>query len=303
MPTKTGKPIRMIKGSGANARTHYSCGVIERARATGVNILIARQDEDGEMIEVEVPPKMVHRPGFTESYGEAHELAGVGKYVAALSANGKRVTGAQHVNPYLHDSLSNATIVEVLKQNIGPGKLRGLRARVAQNSESGVHLLWEGKRNADGFLPGAESDWLTADEIWDLAREANPALLKTLQSSKSGRRGVTSHKSAKEKFITNLNVLRRATCVVDVSTGEREWRGGATPYSKPLEQSGFAIDMRFLTYGVDKNGDDLAEYFYRMVIGRLEPHILRKTEWSYEGSKSTIAFKNDRARQEVQRAA
>ena len=99
-----------------------------------------------------------------------------------------------------------------------------------------------------------------------------------------------------------LDVLRRATCVVHVANGEREFCGGATPYSKPLEQCGIALDKRFLTYGV-KNGDEFGDYFYRLVLGRPEPHILPRASWQYETPSSRVAFKDDAARRAARKAS
>ena len=121
-----------------------------------------------------------------------------------------------------------------------------------------------------------------------------------LRKSKSGRKGVT-HKPARQKFVDDLDVIRRATCVVNDATGERQLRGGATPYAYPLEQVEFAIDKRWLTDGWE-NGDETGRYYYRLATGRREPHTLSHTAWRYEGDTSRIAFLNDKVRQLVQRA-
>ncbi|MHA2279552.1 MAG: hypothetical protein ACXAC5_01485 [Promethearchaeota archaeon] len=258
------------------------------------------------MSERPAKPRMVHRPDLLGSFAESHESAGQGKYIdhaAFPNGNQQRVVGAQHVNPYLRDDGAYATIVETFKRSIGVKRLSQMTARVTQNRQAGTHLLWEGKRNADGFCMDAESAWMTAEEVWKRAVKLNPDLLKILRKSRSGRKGVRAHKSAKEKFFGDLDVLRRATCVVDVSTGEREYRGGATPYSKPLEQVGFAIDRRFLTYGVDAEGNELGQYYYRMVIGRAEPHSLSRVSWAYEDLSSKVAFKDEAARRKVRAAA
>lgn len=294
------KALRMIRGRGAVAVTHYSCGVVRRAKRDGVKIVVMRKGK-----EVVIDARQVCRDDLKAVYGDTHELAGQGKFIA-LEAYPKgdtsHIVGAQHVNPYLRESGPYATIIEVLKNSIGMRVLSRLRGTFANGFSSGAHILWAGKRNGDGFLPGACSDWFTAEEIWDLACEANPDLLKNLRKSKSGRKGA-SHKSAQEKFVVDLDVLRRATRVIHVADGELEYCGGATPYSKPLEQCGFAIDKRFLTYGVDANGDEVGQYYYRLVVGRPEPHVLRRSDWQYEGISSVVAFKSDKAKQIVRKAS
>lgn len=297
------KALRMIRGTGENAVTYYSCGVVRQAKRDGVKILVVRRDKNGKKEEVEIDPRQVHREDPLAVYGETHDLAGQGKFIAleAFPKGDKtRVVGAQHVNPYLRDEGAYATIIETLKNNVGVAAMSRLRGSVHHGRVPGTHVLWDGRRNSDGFLTC--SDWFTREEIWDMSREFNGDLLRILRKSKSGRKGA-SHKSAKEKFFGNLDVLRRATCVISVTDGEREFRGGATPYSKPLEQMGFAIDRRYLTYGVDKDGNEVGQYYYRLVIGRSEPHVLSRTNWQYEGVASTIAFKDDKARKAVRKAS
>lgn len=290
------KALRMIRGKGENAVTHYSCGVVEQARTDGVKILVIRRGK-----EVAIDPRQVHREDLQAVYGDTHDLAGQGKFIA-LEAYPKgdetRVVGAQHVNPYLREDGAYATIIEVLKDNIGMATLSRLRGSISRGRNPGTHILWEGSRSADGFL--ATSEWFTREEIWEMACAFNPDLLKILRKSKSGVKGA-SHKSAKAKFYGNLDVLRRATCIVHVVDGEREFCGGATPYSKPLEQSGFALDQRFLTYGVDADGEELAQHYYRLVIGRPEPHVLPRKRWKYEGVTSAVAFKDDASKRALRR--
>lgn len=300
----TKKALRMIRGKGEDAVTHYSCGVVEQAKVDGVNILVVRRDrKTGQKRAVATSPRQVHREDLLAVYGDTHELAGQGKFVSleAFPKGDKiRVVGAQHVNPYLRDEGAYATIIEVLKDNIGTEILSRLRGSIAHGRTPGPHILWEGRRNKDDFLTCSE--WFTKEELWDGARDFNEDLLKILRKSKSGRKGV-DHKPAKEKFFGNLDVLRRATCVIHATDGEREFCGGATPYSKPLEQCGFAIDKRFLTYGVDEDGNEVGQYYYRLVIGRPEPHILPRTRWQYEGPTSAVAFKDDKARGAVRKAS
>lgn len=292
------KALRMIRGSGESAVTHYSCGVVDEAKKNGVNILVVKRGARTGKKEVQRKPRRVHRDPL-DVFGETHELAGQGKYIALEAfprGDKSQVVGAQHVNPYLRDDGAYPTIVEVFKRNIGNATLSKLRAKVTRSRHAGTHLLWQGRRSGDGAV--AVSDWFTEEQVWERAQKLNPELVRMLRKSKSGRKGA-KHRSAKEKFFHDLDVLRRATCVVDVTTGELEYRGGATPYSKPLEQCGFAIDKRFLTTGVDANGDETGQYFYRLVIGRPEPHVLPRVSWQYEGLASTVAFLDAKARKAV----
>lgn len=287
----------MIRGKGANAVTHYSCGVVEQARTDGVKILVMRRGK-----EVAINPRQVHRD-LQAVYGDTHEYAGLGKFIAVEAypkGDQTRVVGAQHVNPYLREEGAYATIIETLKEDIGLAILARMRGSISHGRNPGTHILWEGLRNADGFL--AASGWFTKEEIWDMACAFNPDLLKILRKSKSGVKGA-SHKSAKAKFFGNLDVLRRATCVVHVVDGRREFCGGATPYSKPLEQCGFALDKRFLTCGVDADGSELCDYFYRLVVGRPEPHVLSRKSWQYEGVTSVVAFKDAAVKLAVRKAS
>lgn len=297
------KALRMIRGKGDNAVTHYSCGVVRQAKQDGVKILVVRRDrKTGKKRFVAREPRQVHRDDLLAEYGETHELAGQGKFIAHEAfpkGDQTRVVGAQHVNPYLRDEGAYATIIETLKDDIGVTALSRLRGSIAYGRNPGTHILWDGKRNRDGFL--VASGWFTKEELWDMACHHNGDLLRILRKSKSGRKGA-SHKSAREKFFVNLGVLRRATCVIHVVDGEREFCGGVTPYSKPLEQCGFAIDKRFLTFAVDKNGQELGQYYYRLVVGRPEPYVLPRTSWKYEGITSTVAFKDDNARKALRKA-
>lgn len=298
------KPLRMIRGKGDNAVTLYSCGVVEQAKRDGVKILVIRKDKKtGRKKEVATDARRVHRKDLLATYGETHDLKGRGKFIdLAAFPNGDRtrIVGAQHVNPYLRDEGAYATIVEVLKKDIGKTTLSRLGGSFHHGRHTGTHILWDGRRNSDDFL--VCSNWFTREEILEMSLAFNPDLLRNLRKSKSSREGV-SHKSAKDKFFGNLDVLRRATCVVQAIDGEREFCGGVTPYSKPLEQCGFSIDKRFLTYGVDENGNEAGRYYYRLVIGRPEPHVLPRILWQYEGLTSTVAFKDDAARRAVRKIA
>ena len=297
------KALRMIRGRGENAVTHYSCGVVEQAKENGVKVLIVRRNKKtGKKEEFEADARQVHRDPLAV-YSETHELAGQGKYIALKAfpkGDKSRVIGAQHVNPYLRDEGAYVTIIETLKDNIGVAAMSRLRGSFCTGRVPGTHILWDGRRNSDGFL--VASDWFTKEELWDMACRFNTDLLRILRKSKSGRKGA-SHKSARDKFFGNLDVLRRATCVISVTDGEKDWTGGRSPYGKPLEQMEFAIDKRFLTYGVDKDGNEAGQYYYRLVIGRSEPHVLTRTNWQYEGITSTVAFKDDKARKAVRKAS
>lgn len=296
--------LRMVRGSGAGTVTHYNAGVIEEAKENGVAILVAETDKrTGKVRIVARWPRMVHRPKLTAVFGDTHSQAGEGKYIALGAypngdASSKVVIGAQYVNPYLKANGCYATIVQVFQSSmIGLGKLRANICRTRSKSD---HLIWEGRRNSDGFL--VASEWLTPEEIWDTANKLNPSLQRVLRKSKSGRKDVTHRKSPKEKFFADLDVMRRATRVVDAATGEVIYSGGATPYAAPLEQSGFAIDRRYLSYGVDKDGVEQGRYYYRMVVGRPEPHYLPKPSWAHEGFNSTVAFLNKAAQAKIRKA-
>lgn len=302
--TKVGSPqlsdrgaLKMFKGSGSRAVTHYNCGVVDDARRAGVNLWIMRNGK-----KVIAPPKRVHRD-ITGVYGEHHGRADEGKYISVegyTDQSYKVVKGAQWVNPFLAESARcNHTIVATLQKDAGIKALSALKADVKHSREMGHFLVWRGKRDFDGNL--VASPWRTGAELWDLARKFNPALELFLRQSSSPQKGAKRHLSAKEKFIQNIEVLRRATVVIHVTTGEREFSGGATPYSKPLEQCGMAIDARYLTTGVDSDGNEIGEYHYRMVWGRPEPRPLLYREWLYEGGNSRYAFLNDAIRNLVKK--
>ena len=302
MPSTKHAPIPMIRGRGGpNAVTHYSCGAVDKAKKLGVKLIVIGKNGKEELAE----PRTVHRPELLGQYCDTHKKSGEGKYInskAFPQGNQRVVVGAQYINPYLREQGPYYSAVEVFLNSIGKRRLAQCSSQVAQGFIPGTHLLWDGKRNADGFLPGVASEWMNKEDLWKQAIEISPELQKILRKSKSGRKDIKVRKTAQEKFFDDINVLRRATVVVDISTGEREYRGGKTPYSKPLEQMGFAIDKRYLTYGVDEDGEELAQHYYRMVVGRSEPHVLRKAAWTYEGVDSKIAFKDEAARRKYRQA-
>ncbi|KKK48329.1 hypothetical protein LCGC14_3146200, partial [marine sediment metagenome] len=49
----------MIRGSGEDAVTHYSCGVVDEAKKTGVNIIVVKRDSHGKKKDVERKPRKV----------------------------------------------------------------------------------------------------------------------------------------------------------------------------------------------------------------------------------------------------
>lgn len=290
----TGKgALDMVRGKGSGRTTFYNCGIIERARENGVAIRILQGGK-----ETLAQPRMVHRPDLTGTFGATHERAGQGKYIEgdAISMRGDRkiVTGAQNVNPYLVDECYR-TIVEAFHRSAGRSALGELTAVVETSQADGEHLEWQGKRSVDDAL--VVSPWLTREQLWSLAQKVNDELVAVLRSSKSQRRGVKEHLNTKAKFFQNLDVLRRSRRTFHVATGEIEQGGGATPYSMPLEQCGFAIDMYFLTTGFDEAGNEVGEYFYRMAYGRSTPWSLYKREWAGLDVSSQIAYLNETIRQ------
>lgn len=301
------KALCMTKGSGDNAVTHYNAAIAVAAKEQSVAVLIAKSDPNTGKVKI-VPrsPRIVHRPDLCGKFCDTHEQAGEGKYIHLDAYPGgdpssRVVRGAQHVNPYLKNDGVGATIVNVFRNNIGKPILAKLKAVVSHTRERGDHLLWEGRRDPDGCV--AASDWMTEEQIWKLACKSNSGLLGMLRKSKSARRGVETRKSAKGKFLIDLNVLRRATRTVDAATGDVKHTGGYTPYAAPLEQCGYAIDRRYLTFGVDANGVELAQYYYRMVIGRSSPYPLPKKSWATLGTDSSTAYLNKRSQKIAQRAA
>lgn len=285
--------LSMIQGRGGNRATVYNCAIIERARAAREKVRILQGGK-----EVSAPARMVHRHQITATYGAGHGLAEQGKYIdqSAISGSGENriVTGAQHVNPYLVEDGSYHAIVAAFHKLAGRS-LNNLVAKIVTTREDGEHLEWNGRRVSDDAL--VVTDWVTMEELWNTAQEVNSSLVSGLRRSKSQRDDVNEHLSAKEKFAQNVHVLRRSRRTFRVATGETELGGGATPYSMPLEQCGFAIDMYYMTTGFDNDGNEVGEFFFRMAYGRSTPWSLYKRDWAGLGPESTIAYRNERLRQ------
>ncbi len=290
--------LNMIRGSGENKYTFYSCGVIEQARSERVPVRVI---ENGK-VKIK-QPRMVHRPGITETFSAMHSRADDGKYIAqsALSSDGKSVTGAHLVIPYLLGRGSYHTIVEAFHKLIGRARLSGLKAPISRNRPDGEYLTWQGKRTKEDAV--VVSPWVTREALWNLARSLNPKLVRQLNAVQSQRKDVGEHLSSRDKFFQNLDVLRRARRGFLIATGNEEFRGGSTPYSLPLEQCGFAIDMFWLTTDVDSNGDETGGYFYRMVVGRSVPQILYRRQWVGLDYTSAFAYFNADVQMKAKRAA
>lgn len=282
--------LRMIVGTGDRARTHYNCDIVDKARENGVNLIVMRNGK-----EVVASPRRVHRD-LTGVYGEHHPRADEGKYIdvdAYTDETYRHIVGAQFVNPFLADSdryRCNRTIVEAFQRSAGATTMAALKADVKQSKELCGHLIWIGNRDFDGGV--AYSPWLTLISLWNLARKVNPQLEDFLRKSRSPQKGAKRHLSAKEKFLQNIEVLQRATVVIDATTGTRRFVGGTTPYALPLMQSGMSIDARYLTTGVNTDGDEVGEYHFRMVWGRSEPRPLLKRLWAYEDQDSRYAYRS-----------
>jgi hypothetical protein len=285
----------MFVGGAKNPRTRYNCGVIEEARKARVKVLRG-PSKFGD-------PRQLHRPDLMGKFSAAHERAGEGKYVdnAAVSADGRKVIGAQFVNPYLANDGSYRMIVATFHSLTGKKNLNGLESSVEYNREDSTHLVWKGKRNSDDAV--VMSPLVTEEELYAAAVRLNKKLAAKLRRSKSPRKGVKHHLGSFEKFKQNLDVMRRARHIRNIATGEiDEDTGGATPYAMPLEQCGFAIDMLFLTVGVDENGNEIGKTFYRMAYGRGTPHVLTYSDWLGEDINSKVAFKDEKARAAVKKA-
>ncbi len=297
-------PLRMIRGSGERAVTYYSCGTIERACKDKRNIVVVKHNsKTGKMRTITTKPLMKHRRSIGATFNPAHERAGEGKFInldAFTNDARTRIMGAQHVNPFLHGKKPYAVIVEAFKSDIGLRLLSPLKAGLKWTWADADHLIWDGRRLVGECI--VASGWMTADEIWEAALKLNPELLKRLRETSSGRKDVRVYAKARVKFINDLDVIRRARCVINMRNGERRISGGATPYGLPLEQVGMAIDKAFLTRQV-VNGKEVAEYHWRLVIGRREPYTLSEADWWYEDSTSEIAYLDDKIRRAAQRAA
>jgi hypothetical protein len=291
--------LDFTRGQGQNRVTFYKCGVLEIARRDQLPLRVV--DKNGS-IRLIPPDRMVHRPQLDDQYGDAHELSGQGKYISNDAINGqgtsRTVTGAHSVNPYLAEEGSYHTIIQCF-HHLAKSRIARLTARFARDRINGQHLLWQGAAKVDGAI--AVSDWITEEDLWELANKLNPGLKALLRKSKAAiRKGVKKHETPRTKFSNNLNVLRRARRTFRIATGETEYRGGETPYGVPLEQCGFAIDMFFLTTGIDAQvGQEEGEYHYRLAYGRNTPWALYYRDWQGMGTTNRIAFLNNKVRAEV----
>lgn len=288
------RPIKMIKGSGENAFTLYNCKAVEEAFDNDQKLLVVRTRK-GVASEVEIKPHIVHKRSLRDVYGDTHPNAGKGKYIdlsAYTDKHHQNIVGAHLVHPYLPKDGCYFAIVNTLQGMVSDKKqLRDLSGEIHFSAEKGEHIVWEGERNDDGFL--VASPWMTEKELWAACVNAVPSLASKLRKGNF---------SPRQKFRSALQVLNRAVEVVDIVTGNVENRGGVTPYSKPLEQCGFAIDRRYLTNGYSTSTGDSAEYYYRLVVGRSEPHNLMRSQWWYLTKDNPQAFVSAQAQREYNKA-
>lgn len=303
--------IRMIKGTGQNAVTQYHCGKINKARKNGVNVLVARKHKETGKIE-EVPAKAtLHHRDITAVYGDTHLRAGEGKFVnnKAFNKNRTKVFGAQHVNPYLPGGVEDGrarcyyAIIETFKKIAGLTALSKLSGKViyGADTEFGDHITWTGRRDSDGLLISARP--MTEEGTWQATLKAFPEILKMLRTSKSSLKSVAAYKSAREKFLTDLDVVTRSSLTTDLSTGITEITGGRTPYGFPLQQVEFTLDKRFLTSSVNADGSEEAQYYYIFGVGRKDSHTLPTKSWRHEGMDSQVAFLTPRKSRSKKSAA
>lgn len=285
--------LDMTRTKGGNTYTYYQCGVIDQARDSKVGIRIIKRGKP-----FLTTARRVHRQSLTDTFGDPHDNAGQGKYIKASAIEGKVVTGAQNVNPYLATEGSYAASITALQSRISPrGAIGKLVADLHKNRADGEHLVWRGRVNSEtGAL--LVSDWLTAAELYEIACEIAPSLPKRLRAQKSQVEGVEEHLTPLAKFEQNLNVMRRGRSDYSMATGETdEACGGATPYAMPLEQCGFAIDMAYLTTAVDDNGEESGQYHYRLAIGRSVPWTLDYRSWRGMSPDQPIAYRDETVRQ------
>lgn len=291
--------LDFTRGQGKQRVTFYKCGVLEIARKEQLPLRVV--DKNG-VVRLIPPDRMVHRPMLDDKYGETHEQAGEGKYIAnaAIKNRGSKatVTGAQSVNPYLAEEGSYHTIIQAF-HSLTDERVASLVADFARDRINGQHLVWRGAQQIDEAI--AVSEWITEEDLWELSNKLNPGLKALLRKSKAQlKKGVKRHQTPRGKFGDNLNVLRRARRTFRVATGETEYRGGETPYGVPLEQCGFAIDMFFLTTGIDKtSGQEVGDYHFRLAYGRSTPWVLYYRDWQGMSVKDRIAYLNEKVRQAV----
>lgn len=280
--------LDMTRGKGEKSHTYYQPGVVEQALTEKVGIRIIRNGR-----RVLTAARRVHRDDLTATYNEAHEEAGSGKYINVKAIDGDTVTGVNNVNPYLADEGSYATTVQALQSFCPKSALSEMTGTIRKSRLDGQHIEWKGKAsNDDAILLG---EWMTAEQLWERALLINPQLKTMLKQNQSQVKGVKTHLSPFEKFVQNLDVIRRARNIFNVATGEVDRiRGGATPYAMPMEQCGFAIDKFFLTTGFDADGIETGEYFYRLAIGRGTPWTLTNRQWRGLDAGTPYAYLNEK---------
>lgn len=294
----TGKPqsvvLDMFRHQGDEYFTYYMPDVIREARERKGLIRIVGQDKKQNPCWVITIPRMVDRSNLLGTYQEPHEKAGQHKYVTndSVSRNGKIVTGANNVNPFLLEHRVWTAIVQTFQNTMHQNELRSMIADVHKSRLMGVHLKWRTQQPLC-------SPWMSQRELWKAALELHPNLRRILKQMKSHIQKVKRRGSGFQKFGDNLNLLRRARSLTFTLTGEHyEGAGGATPYAMPLEQAGMAIDMHWLTTDKDKNWE-YGDYFYRLAIGRITPQLLSYYDWRGMDIADKRAYREESSRKEL----
>lgn len=290
--------IDMTRGKGDKRYTFYQAGLVETAREKGVGIRVVKRSANGTIRNVLTTARMVHRSDLTAAFTKPHPNAGQGKYIVAdaLSKNSKVVTGANKVRPYRTDDGSYATLLEALQSGIPTKSLQLVVGDISENQTDGQHITWRGRAAKDAAI--LLGSWMTFEQIWQKCLELNSALKRNLSGNKSQVKGVKNHLNSRDKLQQSLEVMRRAREVFHIASGETEvGEGGATPYAMPLIQCGFAIDKFYLTNEFDDDGNEIGEYFYRLVVGRGTPWTLYKREWQGLDTNAKFAYLNEQIRQ------
>lgn len=276
---KSNGAVDMTTGTGKNLRTFYVDSLINKARENGVAILVAKRTKNG-VRKVLTKARAVHRDDLTETYNDDPSR---GKYIKPSAIKGKVITGAQNVSPYLRENGSMAVACDTFKSTMPKTILSKMVADHKTTRDGGDHVTWRGKVVIGG--------WMSKEMAWARAQEIAPKLKGVLSKNKSQVKGVKEHLGTMEKFVQNIDVMRRTRSVFNVVTGERDLdSGGATPYGRAMEQCGFAIDRFYLTTGFDDNGNEVGDYFYRLAIGRSEPHVLNYRDWRGLDAGDAIAY-------------
>lgn len=280
--------LPMTRGSGPNSYTYYDPSVIENALEKDVGIRVIVNGKS-----VLTRPRRVHRNDLTAIFGEPHEDAGNGKYIQTKAVSGSIVTGANNVNPYLATDGSYATTITALQSFMPKSALSSIKGDI-KVSRGWQHIVWRGRKSQDDAVLVGE--WVSGKKLWERALKLNPGLKTQLRDQKS--QVSKDHLGTFEKFLQNIDVMRRARAGFNVATGTTdETRGGATPYAMPLEQCGFAIDKFFLTTGFDSDGNEVGEYFYRLAVGRDTPWSFTWQMWNGSNPGTKHAYLTDALRQ------